>query len=349
MASSPEVLLTGASGFVGSAVLRDLLSRGLTVRALVRVSSRLDGLAAPGAEFVEGDLRDVASLRSACAGCRYLLHVAADYRLSLWDHRAIIEANVGGTRNLMLEALHAGIERIVYTSSVATLSARADGSPADERDPLPARAAIGPYKRSKILAEQIVLEMVRDNGLPAVIVNPSTPVGPRDIRPTPTGRIVVDAASGRIPAYVDTGLNLVHVDDVASGHFEALRRGRIGERYILGGQNVSFSRMLADIAAIVGRPQPRFGIPWYLALPAAAAGEARALLTGREPLATWAGVRLARHKMYFTSFKAEQELGYAARPYLAALRDAIAWFEIHGYLAASSPSAPLGVDGSVFR
>lgn len=347
MTRSAEVLITGASGFVGSAVLRELLRAGFTVRALVRRNSRQDDLVAPRVEFVDGDLRDVSSLRSACAGCRYLFHVAADYRLSLWDSAGIIASNVNGTRNLMTEALCAGIERIVYTSSVATLRSREDGAPGDETETLPARDAIGAYKRSKIIAEQLVLEMVRESGLPAVIVNPSTPVGPRDVHPTPTGRIVIAAASAQIPAYVDTGLNLVHVDDVASGHLAALRRGSIGERYILGGQNIPFSRMLADIAALVGRHPPKICIPWYLALPVAAVGEARAALTGSEPLATWAGVRLARHKMYFTSEKAEKELGYGARPYVAALRDALAWFGGHGYLAAPSEQIAFGTDRSV--
>src|SRR5581483_11043125 len=175
------------------------------------------------------------------------------------------------------------------------------------------------------IAEQLIVDMVRKKGLPAIIVNPSTPVGPRDIRPTPTGKIVVAAATGKIPAYVNTGLNVVHVDDVASGHLAALRCGRIGERYILGGQNVAFSEMLAEIATLVGRRAPKFGIPWYLAIPIAVVGETRALATGSEPLATWAGVRLAKHKMYFTSKKAEQELGYRARPYLSALKDALTW------------------------
>lgn len=346
MPRSAEVLITGASGFVGSAVLRALLQARFTVRALVRRAIPRDDLVTTGVEFVNGDLRDVDSLRVACAGCRYLFHVAADYRLSLRDSAGMMAANVDGTRNLMREASRAGIERIVYTSSVATLKPHEDGAAAGEKDIMAARDAIGPYKRSKIIAEQLVLDMVRKTGLPAVIVNPSTPVGPCDVRPTPTGRIIVSAASGQIPVYVDTGLNLVHVDDVASGHLAALQRGRIGERYILGGQNIAFSEMLAEIAKLVGRPGPRLGIPWYLALPVAAAGEARAFLTGDEPLATWAGVRLARHKMYFSSERAERELGYRARPHLAALRDALAWFDRHGYLAAPSMRPAFGIDGS---
>ncbi|WP_407175006.1 hopanoid-associated sugar epimerase [Bradyrhizobium sp. STM 3562] len=349
MARSPDVLITGASGFVGSAVLRQLVLAGFSMRALVRRRSPRTDLAAAGLQFVEGDLRDTNSLRAACDGCRYLFHVAADYRLSSWDSATIFSTNVIGTRNLMEEALRAGIERVVYTSSVATLSCRHDGVPAGESETLSPRQAIGAYKRSKLAAEQLVLDMAQERGLPAVIVNPSTPIGPRDIRPTPTGRIIVAAASGLMPAYVDTGLNLVHVDDVGFGHLAAMRQGRIGERYILGGQNVLFSRMLAEIAGLVGRSAPLIRIPWYLALPAAAAGEARAYITGREPLATWAGVLLSRHKMFFTSAKAERELGYMARPYASALRDAVGWFDKHGYLGVSSSAPTVEADHSVFR
>lgn len=345
MKASGDVLLTGASGFVGSAVLRALLREGFRVRALVRANSQYRDLTAHAVEFVEGDLRDGSALGGACAGCRYLFHVAADYRLSLWNSAGVLATNVAGTRNLMEEAMRAGIERIVYTSSVATLDCDQDGAPADESAILPVARAIGAYKRSKIVAEQLVLDMTRSKGLPAIIVNPSTPVGPRDIRPTPTGNIIVAAASGRIPAYVDTGLNIVHVDDVASGHLAALRRGRIGERYILGGENIAFSQMLTEIAALAGRPRPKFRIPWYAAVPAALGGEVQALLTGSEPLATWAGVRLSRHKMFFTSGKAEQELGYRTRPHIEALNDALSWFGSHGYLQLSER---LGVFRSPF-
>jgi len=272
-----------------------------------------------------------------------LLHVAADYRLSLWDGAGVMTTNVAGTRNPMEAALRAGIERIVYTSSVATLDCGEDGTPADEAANLPLRRATGAYKRSKVIAERLVFDMIRQHGLPAIVVNPSTPIGPRDVRPTPTGQIVVAAASGRIPAYVGTGLNVVHVDDVASGHLAALRRGVIGERYILGGENISLSLMLAEIAALVGRNSPRYRIPWYAAAPVAVAGEVQALLTGKEPLATWAGVRLARHKMFFTSRKAERELGYRARPHMEALSDAIAWFSSHGYLPSSGAEPGLGI------
>jgi len=341
MRKSADVLLTGATGFVGSAVLRELLRDGFRVRALIRTSSHYDDLIARGVQFVDGDLMDGGSLRSACVGCRYLLHVAADYRLSSRDSAAVLATNVLGTRKLMEEAMRAGMERIVYTSSVATLDCRQVETPADETATLPIEHAIGAYKESKILAEQLVLDMYRSRGLPVVVVNPSTPVGPRDIRPTPTGKIIVAAASGRMPAYVDTGLNIVHVDDVARGHVAALRQGKLGERYILGGQNVPFSEMLSEIAALVGRSPPKFCIPWYAATPAALVGEMQALLTGREPLATWAGVRLARHKMFFTSGKAERELGYRARPHVEALSDAITWFASHGYLRVAATESNL--------
>ncbi len=337
MRKSADVLLTGASGFVGSAVLRQLRRHGLTVRALVRPASHYRDLTGADVQFVEGDLRERSSLAAACDGCRYLFHVAADYRLSGWDKAGIFATNVAGTRNLMEEAMRSGIERIVYTSSVATLQCRQDGGSADEDASLSLQHAIGAYKQSKVVAEQLVLDMVRNRGLPATIVNPSTPIGPRDIKPTPTGRIIIAAASGRMPVFVDTGLNLVHVDDVARGHLAALRRGRVGERYILGGENISFSLMLAEIAALVGRSCPKYRIPWYAAAPAALAGEVQAFLTGNEPLASWAGVRLAKYKMFFTSKKAEQELGYRPRPHAEALNDAIAWFGAHGHLRLPTP------------
>jgi dihydroflavonol-4-reductase len=302
------------------------------VRALLRSKSPRAQLAGLDLDFCEGDLRDRASLERAASGVRYVFHVAADYRLWARDARELFAANVDGTRNLMEEAMRAGVERVVYTSSVATLGLRADGAAADESVPLRAEQGIGAYKRSKIAAERLVESMIAERGLAAVIVNPSTPVGPRDVRPTPTGRIVVEAAKGRIPAFVDTGLNLVHVDDVANGHLAALRRGRIGERYILGGQNVSFSQLLADVAQLVGRRPPRIRLPWWAPIPVALASEAVANLTGREPFVTLTGVYMARHRMFFASTKAEQALAYRARPYARGLEDAVRWFRDNGYL-----------------
>jgi dihydroflavonol-4-reductase len=332
MQSPPQTFVTGATGFVGSAVAKALREAGFAVRALVRRGSPRSHLGGLDLELVEGDLRDPASIARGMAGVRSVFHVAADYRLWARDKREIFAANVDGTRNVMQEALRAGVERVVYTSSVATLRLRPDGAPADEAAALSEDDGIGAYKRSKIAAERLVEAMVASQGLPAVIVNPSTPIGPRDIKPTPTGRIIVEAARGRIPGFVDTGLNLVHVDDVAAGHLAALRRGAIGQRYILGGANVPFADMLADIARIVGRKPPRLRIPRAIALPVAYAAEGMAWLTGREPLATVDGIRMSEHRMFFTAQKAERELGFRARPYLQGLEDAIRWFRGAGYL-----------------
>jgi dihydroflavonol-4-reductase len=328
--NASRVLVTGASGFVGSAIAAAVRARGYRLRVLVRRSSPRGNLGQNDI-ICEGDLRDRASLAAALKGASFLFHAAADYRLWARDPAEIARTNVGGTRLVMEEALRAGVERIVYTSSVATLRLR-DGIAATESDPLPEEAAIGSYKRSKIAAERLVEAMVRRDGLPAVIVNPSTPIGPRDVRPTPTGRVIIEAASGRMPGFVDTGLNLVHVDDVASGHLAALQRGRVGERYILGGENISLADMLAEIAHLVGRHAPRLRIPRAMIYPVAYGAELIAKLSGREPFITLDGLRMARHQMYFDDSKARRELGYASRPYREGLRDAVAWFRAHGYL-----------------
>jgi dihydroflavonol-4-reductase len=324
------VLVTGASGFVGSAIASALRASRHRLRVLVRPSSPRANLE-PSDTLCEGDLRDRSSLAAALKGVRFLFHAAADYRLWARDPDEIMRNNLEGTRFIMEEALRAGVERIVHTSSVATLGL-ADGVPATESDPLLEESAIGPYKRSKIAAERLVEAMVRRDGLPAVIVNPSTPLGPRDVRPTPTGRIIVEAASGRMPGFVDTGLNLVHVDDVAAGHLAALRHGRVGERYILGGENVIFADMLADIARIVGRRPPRLKIPRAIIYPMAYGAELLARLGGGEPFVTVDGLRMARHRMFFDDGKARRELGYTSRPYREGLSDAIAWFRAHGYM-----------------
>jgi dihydroflavonol-4-reductase len=332
MSSTGKVLVTGASGFVGSAVARKLVEAGYAVRALVRPTSLRFHLEGLDLEFVEGDFRDPATVRPAMAGVRYLFHVAADYRLWARDRTEIIANNVNGTRVMMEEALRAGVERVVYTSSVATLAVRTDGLSVDETVPLEEKKAIGAYKRSKVAAERLVEQMIAVQGLPAVIVNPSTPIGPRDVKPTPTGRIIVEAATGRIPGFVDTGLNLVHVDDVASGHIAALDRGQIGERYILGGQNVQFADMLAAIADLVGRRPPRMRVPRSAVVPVAITAEAIARFTGREPFVTLDGLRMSKYRMFFTTAKAERELGIVARPFTEALADAIRWFRDAGYL-----------------
>ncbi len=332
MTKTGLVLVTGASGFVGSAVARALLADGYSVRALVRPASPRGNLAALDVETVEGDMRDAESVTRAMAGVRYVMHVAADYRLWSPERGEILRNNVVGTRTVMEAALRAGVERIVYTSSVAALALRSDGHAADETVALAESAAIGAYKQSKVAAQCLVEAMIARDALPAVIVNPSTPIGPRDIRPTPTGRVIVEAASGRMPGYVDTGLNLVHVDDVAAGHLAALTRGAIGERYILGGQNVLLADMLRDIAQLVGRKPPRLRIPRRLLYPAAAMAEAIAARTGREPFLTLDGLRMAKNRMFFTSAKAKRDLGFEARPYTEGLSDAVSWFRHAGYL-----------------
>jgi dihydroflavonol-4-reductase len=326
-------LVTGATGFVGSAVARALLAAGEPIRALVRTNSAR-GL--PGdlpVEPVVGDLDDPASLAPAVAGCTALFHVAADYRLWVPEPDAMYRTNVDGTRALLVAAAEARVRRIVYTSSVATLGLCADGSPADETTPATLRDMVSHYKRSKYLAELAVRERIEEHGLPAVIVNPSAPIGPGDARPTPTGRMVLEAAKGWVPAYVDTGLNVVHVDDVAAGHLLAFERGRIGERYILGGENLPLGAILATIARLVGRKPPRMRLPAAALMPIALLAEAHARFRGSgEPLVTTDGVRLARKRMYFSSAKAERDLGYRARPAAAAFEDAIAWFRDRGDL-----------------
>ncbi|WP_423761962.1 hopanoid-associated sugar epimerase [Burkholderia sp. NLJ2] len=326
------VLVTGASGFVGSAVARIAQQKGFAVRVLVRPTSPRTNVADLDAEIVTGDMRDEASMRAALRGVRYLLHVAADYRLWAPDPDEIERANLEGAVATMRAARAEGVERIVYTSSVATLKVTSAGDPSDENRPLTPEQAIGVYKRSKVLAERAVERMIADEGLPAVIVNPSTPIGPRDVKPTPTGRIIVEAALGKIPAFVDTGLNLVHVDDVAHGHFLALEHGRIGERYILGGENLPLQQMLADIAQMTGRKAPTLALPRWPLYPLAVGAEAVAKFTKKEPFVTVDGLRMSKNKMYFTSAKAERELGYRARPYREGLRDALDWFGSAGYL-----------------
>ena len=329
--AADRALVTGASGFVGSAVARRLAARGFAVRVLVRPASPRANVADLNCDIAEGDMRDPGSVAAAMKDVRFLFHVAADYRLWARDPDEIVRNNREGTRIVMDGARAAGVERIVYTSSVATLKPRDDGRDADECDRADEADAIGAYKKSKVAAERVVEAMVAD-GLPAVLVSPSTPIGPRDIRPTPTGRIIVEAAGGRMPAYVDTGLNLVHVDDVAEGHLLALEKGRIGETYILGGQNVTLKEMLAEIAGLTGRRPPRIRLPRGPLYPLAYAAEAIARATGKEPFVTVDALDMSRHLMFFSSAKAARELGYGARPHQAALNDALNWFRQAGYI-----------------
>ena len=314
MSAQGRVLVTGASGFVGSAVVRAFLAAGYPVRALVRAGSsraNLDGL---NVECVQGDIRDESATARAMRGITFVVHAAADYRLWAKDPETIAFTNVEGTRTVMQAALAARVERIVHTSSVATLAPRADGEPADESSRVDSNAAVGAYKKSKVLAERLVEAMVAERGLPAVIVQPSTPVGPRDIRPTPTGQMIVAAASGQIPGFVDTGLNLLHVDDAGTGHVMALQRGAIGERYILGGENVLLSDMLRAIAALAGRRAPRWKLPRAPLYPLALGAQIVASATGRAPLLTLDGLRMSRRRMFFSAAKAQRELGFRARP-----------------------------------
>ncbi|HVT50453.1 MAG TPA: hopanoid-associated sugar epimerase [Dongiaceae bacterium] len=325
-------LVTGASGFVGSAVARALLRRGETVRAFVRPSSDRRNLEDIKIEVEVGDLRDRASVERAAKGCDTVFHVAADYRLWVPKPEDMFHANVDGTRNVMEAAANAGARRIVYTSSVATLGLPQGSEPANEETPVKQSDIISPYKQSKFAAEALVKRMVKEQGLPAVIVHPSTPIGPRDVKPTPTGKIVVEAAKGRMPAFVDTGLNVVHVDDVAEGHLLALERGEIGGQYILGAENLSLAQILATVAEIVHRPAPKWKLPHDMVMPIAYLAEFWAWLTGREPFVTRDGVRLARKMMYFSSDHAKQALGYRPRPAKIAIADAVSWFSQHGYL-----------------
>jgi len=328
--SLKPVLVTGATGFVGSAVARALLSRGRKVRALLRPNSDRRNIVGLDLETRLGSLEDQASLAAAVDDCGAVYHVAADYRLWERDEAAMYRANVEGTRLLMLAALERGVDRIVYTSSVATIGLTADGTAADETTPSTIADMIGPYKRSKFMAEEMVRGLVHERGLPAVIVNPSTPVGPRDVKPTPTGRMIVEAASGRMPAFVDTGLNIVHVDDVAAGHLLAEERGNPGERYILGGEDLTLGEILRRIALLTAHKPPSLSIPIPAIWPIAVGAEAWASVTGKEPFVTRDGLRMARKKMFFSSARAVRELGYASRPAQEALADAVAWFKAAG-------------------
>jgi dihydroflavonol-4-reductase len=320
-----RALVTGATGFVGSAVARRLLRDGHSVRVLARPNSDRRNLQGLDVEVCEGDLTRAASLVPACDGCDALFHVAADYRLWAPDPAELYRANVDGTRSILEAARKVGVPRIVYTSSVATLGIPKDGTPGSETTPVTVDDMIGHYKRSKFLAEEVAKEFA-DGGTPVVIVNPSTPIGPNDIKPTPTGRVVRDAMMGRLPAYVDTGLNIVHVDDVAEGHWLAFARGVVGERYILGGYDMSLREVLTDIADIAGRKPPKVRLPHNVVMPIAHVSEAWARLTGMNPIATVEEVRMSKKRMFFTSAKAERELGYTARPARQALEDAVKWF-----------------------
>ncbi len=319
-------LVTGASGFLGWHVARLLLERGHKVRALCRPNSRIHELPV---ERVTGDLRNPASLQQAAAGCGLVFHVAADYRLWSKKPQELYQSNVEGTRNLLEAAERAGVQRIVYTSTVGCIGLPAD-RPGDEETPVSIKDMAGDYKRSKWLAEQVALEKAR-TGLPIVIVNPTAPVGDHDWKPTPTGKIIVDFLRNRLPAFVDTGLNVVDARDIAEGHLLACERGRDGERYILGAENLTLQQILAQLAAIAGKKAPQTRIPYPIAYIAGAITTAWANVSGREPVAPLEGVKMARKKMFVTHAKAQRELGFAPHPAKQALSRAVEWFHQNGY------------------
>ncbi len=325
-------LVTGATGFLGSAVARALVAAGHTVRVLSRPSSDTRNLQGLDAEIVHGDLSQPETLPTALKGCTALFHVAADYRLWVRDPEAMYRANVAGSAALMRAAAGAGIGRAVYTSSVAVLGIDKTGKPADENTPVTLADMVGHYKRSKFLAEEAVGKVARETGLAVVTVNPSTPIGPRDIKPTPTGRTIVMAATGKMPAYVDTGLNLVHVDDCAAGHLLAFAKGQPGERYILGGEDYSLEKMQREIALMSGQKPATISLPVAPLYPLAIVMELMARFTGKEPMLIRDTLRMARKLMYFSSAKAQRDLGYNTRPAIEGLRDAVAWFREAGYL-----------------
>ncbi len=328
-----KCFVTGATGFLGSHVARQLLARGADLCLLVRPTSRLDNIADLAAERVTGDLRDVESLRQGMSGCEFVFHVAADYRLWAQNRDELYQSNVEGTRNILQAARDSGVRRVVYTSSVATMGFGNNGHLTDEASPVALSNMIGDYKRSKFMAEQLVIEAGRA-GQNVVMVNPTTPVGERDIKPTPSGQIIVDFLRRKFPAYVDTGLNLVDVVDCAEGHLLAMEKARPGERYILGGENLTLKQILDRLAAITALPSPKIKLPYAVAL---ATGVVDTLVTGkmlrREPRVTIDAVRMGRKKMFVTSAKAERELGWTSRPVDAALRRAVEWFRANGYAA----------------
>ena len=326
-----KALVTGATGFVGAAIAKTLIASGWQVRVLARAGSDRGNLRQLAAQVVEGDLNDSGSLELALEGCTALFHAAADYRLGARDPKPLYLTNVEGTRNILSAARKVGVQRTVYTSSVATIGIPTDGTPGEERSPVALSDMIGHYKRSKYLAEEVARDAARA-GMSVVIVNPSTPVGPGDIKPTPTGQLVLDAASGRMPAYVDTGLNIVHVDDVATGHLLAFERGKTGERYILGGEDMTLRMILEQITRLVGRKPPRIRLPYAAVLPIAYVAEAFAKVSGRSGRVTVEGVRMSRKRMFFSSARAATELGYRWRPPLEAFEDALRWFRERGLL-----------------
>jgi dihydroflavonol-4-reductase len=328
-----NVLVTGGTGFVGANLVRELLADGQAVRVLARPGGDRRALEGCAVDIVEGDLLDVASLRAAVAGARHVYHVAADYRLWAPDLKVLYRANVDGTRHLLAAASEAGAERIIYTSTVGAVGIPKDGTPGDETTPVCLADMVGAYKASKFLAERVADEWVA-RGAPVVIVNPSAPIGPWDVKPTPTGQMIVDFLNGKMVGSVDTGLNVVHVRDVARGHILAALKGRVGERYILGHRNLSLLEIFRMLSTLTGVPAPRFRVPYAVAWMAAAAMEGVSRLTRRPPAVPLTAVRMARKHMYFSADKAVRELGLPQTPAETALQDAVAWFTARGYASA---------------
>lgn len=338
-----KVFLTGATGFVGSHVAQAYAAKGAELRLLTRSSSNLSGIEGIAGETVVGDLRQAEALKSALTGCDALVHVAADYRLWVRDPDEMYSANVQGTRDLLRLAREVGVPRVVYTSSVATMGFKSDGTIVDEATPVALDAMIGHYKRSKYLAEQEAIEAARA-GQHVIILNPTTPIGPGDRKPTPTGRILVDFLNKNFPAYVKTGLNLVDVDEVARMHVVGLTRGTPGERYILGGENLSLKQILDRLSAMTGLPSPTMKVPHAVAMAFAFFDESfTGKLRGKEPRATVEAVQMGRKMMFASSAKAERELGFKVAPVYAALRAAVEWFVANGYAPAQPVSA--GISG----
>ena len=327
-----KVFITGATGFVGSHVARALAVQGAELRLLVRPTSRMENIADLRAEVATGDLREPQSLKKAMAGCEFVFHVAADYRLWVRDPEQMYRANVEGTRAIIRAAQESGVRRVIYTSSVATMGFTREGHIAGENSPVSIRDMVGHYKRSKFMAEQIALE-AGHKGANVVVVNPTTPIGEYDIKPTPTGRIVVDFLKRKFPAYVDTGLNLADVKEVARGHLLAMEKAQPGERYILGGENLTLKQILDKLAALTGLPSPKLKVPHAVAMAFAVFDQLfTGMVLGKEPRATIDAVKMGRKKMFASSAKAEQELGYRVVPVESALRRAIEWFQAHGYV-----------------
>ena len=328
-----DTVITGGTGFIGANVARELVAAGATVRVLARPGGDRRALDGVGAEIVEGDLLDAASVRRAVRGAQAVYHVAADYRLWTPDPAALYRTNVEGTRAVLEAAGEAGVSRVVHTSSVGTLGIPEDGRPGTEDTPVALTDMVGHYKRSKFLAEQVALDFAR-RGLPVVVVNPSAPVGPWDVKPTPTGQMIVDFMRGRMVATVDTGLNVVHVRDVARGHLLAAERGKPGERYILGHRDLPLAEIFRILAELTGRRPPRFRVPYALAWVAAACCESLAWLTRRPPAVPLTAVRMSRKRMYFSPARAVRELGMPQTDVRVALGDAVTWFEAHGYASS---------------